>query len=120
MAAGKIRVYVTSVPGSTKLRKQQQHVMDTLESLQIPFDRLDISDPCKEEDRKFMRANSKGRKEGATPLPPQIFHEEDYCGDYAKFANSLETDDLYEFLKLENPNKTAKASVTVTTQNSHE
>ena len=63
-----------------QLRKQQQQVIDTLESMKIPFEKVDISDPCREEDRKFMRANSKGRKEGAVPLPPQIFNQEDYCG----------------------------------------
>lgn len=34
--------------------------------------------------------------------------------DYDKFINSVEIDELYEFLKLENPNKTSKASVQVT------
>ena len=62
------------------MRKQQQQVLDALESFKIPFEQVDISDPCREEDRKFMRANSKGRKQGATPLPPQIFNEDDYCG----------------------------------------
>lgn len=105
MKTGPIKVYVTSVPGSTKLRKQQQQVVDTLECQHIPFECIDISDPCKDEDRKFMRANSKGRKEGATPLPPQIFNNDSYCGDFDKFSNSLENDQLYEFLELENPNK---------------
>ena len=62
------------------MRKQHQHVIDILEGLRIPFDRVDISDPANEKERKFMQANSDGGKKGATPLPPQIFHNDEYCG----------------------------------------
>ncbi|KAK7494575.1 hypothetical protein BaRGS_00014228 [Batillaria attramentaria] len=106
-----IKVYVTSVFGSTKLRKQQQTVIDVLESRNIPFERIDISDPNQEEQRKFMRANSKPRKEGQAPLPPQIFHDDEYCGDCESLTNSIETDTLYDFLKLEDPDKDAKARI---------
>jgi len=34
------------------------------------------------------------------PLPPQIFNDQDYCGDYDGFDVSNETDQLYVFLKL--------------------
>ena len=37
-----------------------------------------------------------------------------YFQDYDKFTESIEWDQLYEFLKLENPNKKSTASVVVT------
>ncbi|XP_037078695.1 SH3 domain-binding glutamic acid-rich protein homolog [Pollicipes pollicipes] len=40
-------------------------------------------------------------KEGErNPLPPQIFNDKDYCGDYDGFDVANETDQLHQFLKL--------------------
>lgn len=55
-------------------------MLQTLESLKIEFETVDISDPSKEEEKKFMRANSKPAQEGKVPLPPQVFKDDDYCG----------------------------------------
>lgn len=71
------------------MRKQQQHVQSTLESFKIDFENIDISCPNNEEDKKFMRANSKTRDESTVPLPPQIFNEEEYCGVCIRGDNSL-------------------------------
>lgn len=63
-----------------QIKKKQRELLQTLESLKIEFETVDISDPSKEEEKKFMRANSKPAQEGKVPLPPQVFKDDDYCG----------------------------------------
>ena len=63
-----------------QIKKKQRELLQTLESLKIEFETIDISDPTKEEEKKFMRANSQPAQEGKVPLPPQVFKDEDYCG----------------------------------------
>lgn len=56
------------------------HVTDILSSMNIPMETIDISDPSKEEDKKFMRANAEPKEGMKNPLPPQIFSDDEYCG----------------------------------------
>lgn len=57
-----------------------------LDSRNIGYEVVDITEPGKESDKDFMQNNSKSM--GATvsdlsprhPLPPQIFNDEEYCG----------------------------------------
>ena len=51
-----------------------------LNSVKVPVDVVDISSPGKEEEKEFMRTNSKKREGDVNPLPPQIFRGENYCG----------------------------------------
>lgn len=53
---------------------------DTLEAKQIEFEKIDISDTSNEDEKKFMRANSKPKEGQKNPLPPQVFNDEEYCG----------------------------------------
>lgn len=77
-----------------------------LDSKNIKYEILDISEPGKEEDRTYMQTNSTSN--GATasdqdprhPLPPQVFNDEEYCGDYDEFELANEIDNLEVFLKL--------------------
>lgn len=77
-----------------------------LDSKNIKYEVLDISEPGKEEDKDFMHANSTSN--GATasdqsprhPLPPQLFNDAEYCGDYDEFELANEIDNLEVFLKL--------------------
>lgn len=108
-----IKVYISSVTGNSKMRKQQQHIQSTLESFKIDFENVDISCPNNEEQKEFMRTNAKAR-DGSVALPPQIFNEDDYCGDYEDFEINVEDNLLYEFLKMAPPKKTSEATVTVT------
>ncbi|XP_052238086.1 SH3 domain-binding glutamic acid-rich protein-like [Dreissena polymorpha] len=80
------------------MRKHQQHIEDVLEARGIPFEKIDISDPNNEEKKTFMRENSKSES-GKTPLPPQLFYEEEYLGDYDKFLEALEDERIDAFLK---------------------
>lgn len=75
-----------------------------LDSKSINYTVIDITEPGKESDKEFMQQNSKTAESESTvktnPLPPQIFNEEDYCGNYEEFDLANEMDDLEKFLKL--------------------
>ncbi|XP_053987731.1 SH3 domain-binding glutamic acid-rich protein homolog isoform X2 [Hylaeus anthracinus] len=83
-----------------------------LDSKNVQYETIDITEPGKEEEKEFMQTHGIAR-EGKYPLPPQIFNEEDYCGDYEDFDLANEIDELEEFLKVAPP-----ASATATTLDS--
>lgn len=62
-----------------QVKKRQQRVTMILESKNVAYSVIDITEPGKESDKEFMQQNSKTR-ESKHPLPPQIFNEETYCG----------------------------------------
>ncbi|KAK3583928.1 hypothetical protein CHS0354_033714 [Potamilus streckersoni] len=111
-----IKVYLSSVSSNTYMKKSQSSIIDILDMHKVNYELIDIADPTNEEQKKFMRANSKPKEEGKVPLPPQVFNGDDYCGDYEAFENALEQNTLFEFLKLESPSpkEVSKAKVTVT------
>ncbi|XP_012689868.1 SH3 domain-binding glutamic acid-rich-like protein [Clupea harengus] len=98
-----IKVYIASSSGSTSIKKQQQDVMGFLEANKIKFDECDIAN--NESDRKWMRANvpEDSRPTTGNPLPPQIFNEEQYCGNYEAFFNAREDNLVYAFLGMTAP-----------------
>lgn len=77
-----------------------------LDSKCIKYDVIDITEPGKESEKEMMQNNSKNR--GSTvsdpnpkyPLPPQLFYDDEYCGDYDEFDMANEIDTLEQFLKL--------------------
>ncbi|XP_062831186.1 SH3 domain-binding glutamic acid-rich protein isoform X5 [Anolis carolinensis] len=87
-------------PGSLQIKKKQQEVVGFLEANKIDFKELDIA--CDEDNRKWMRENVPGEKkpQNGIPLPPQIFNEEQYCGETEKSeateANEVHTEDNVE------------------------
>ncbi|ROL44228.1 SH3 domain-binding glutamic acid-rich protein [Anabarilius grahami] len=66
-----------------------------------------------------MRENVPGEKKPTTgiPLPPQIFNEEMYCGDYDTFFEAKEDNTVYEFLGLTPPPGSKKKEIKETEQN---
>ncbi|XP_064158864.1 SH3 domain-binding glutamic acid-rich protein isoform X39 [Anguilla rostrata] len=98
-----IKVYLASSSGSTAIKKKQQDVVGFLEALKIEYTPLDIA--CSEENRMWMRENVPGEKKptNGIPLPPQIFNEEGYCGDYETFFDAKEDNQVYAFLGLPPP-----------------
>ncbi|XP_048121436.1 SH3 domain-binding glutamic acid-rich protein isoform X5 [Alosa alosa] len=98
-----IKVFLASSSGSTAIKKKQQDVLGFLEALKIDYTQLDIA--CNEENRRWMRENVPGEKkpENGIPLPPQIFNEESYCGDYETFFDAKEDNDVYTFLGIPPP-----------------
>lgn len=77
-----------------------------LDSKNISYEIIDISEPGKEEEKDFMHANSTANGGTASdpnprhPLPPQLFNGTEYCGDYDQFELANEIDNLEVFLKL--------------------
>lgn len=94
-----IKVYISGISGNHEIRKQQQRVLFILSSLKIEFEVIDITEMGKEEEREFMRTQCKLHNKEKS-LPPQIFNEETYCGDYEDFETANEDDQLMSFLKL--------------------
>jgi hypothetical protein len=87
-----------------------------LDSKHITYEVIDITEPQQDEEKNFMQVNS--TKNGATisdpsprhPLPPQIFNDAEYCGDYDEFDMANEIDQLEVFLKMEAPKEPEPAA----------
>ncbi|KAF5282769.1 hypothetical protein FQR65_LT02766 [Abscondita terminalis] len=77
-----------------------------LDSKNIKYDVVDIAEPGNEDAKEFMQNNAKsfgatiGDANPRSPLPPQIFNDDDYCGDYDQFDMANEIDEIEKFLKL--------------------
>ncbi|KAM9439850.1 SH3 domain-binding glutamic acid-rich protein isoform 5-T5 [Clarias gariepinus] len=106
-----IKVFLASSSGSTAIKKKQQDVLGFLEALKIEYAQLDIA--SNEENRMWMRENVPGDKKPSNgiPLPPQIFNEDNYCGDYDTFFDAKEDNSVYEFLGLAPPPGFKKTSL---------
>ncbi|XP_010173156.1 SH3 domain-binding glutamic acid-rich protein [Antrostomus carolinensis] len=98
-----IKVFVATSSGSTAIKKKQQEVVGFLEANKIDFQQMDIAGD--EDNRKWMRENVPGEKkpQNGIPLPPQIFNEERYCGDFESFFSAKEENIIYSFLGLAPP-----------------
>ncbi|XP_062329773.1 SH3 domain-binding glutamic acid-rich protein isoform X17 [Osmerus eperlanus] len=98
-----IKVFLASSSGSTAIKKKQQDVVGFLEALKVEYSQMDIA--CNEENRMWMRENVPEEKKPSNgiPLPPQIFNEAGYCGDYETFFDAKEDNQVYAFLGLPPP-----------------
>ncbi|XP_074069959.1 SH3 domain-binding glutamic acid-rich protein [Macrotis lagotis] len=110
-----IKVFVATSSGSIAIRKKQQEVVGFLEANKIDFKEFDIAGD--EDNRKWMRENVPGEKkpQNGIPLPPQIFNEEQYCGDFESFFSAKEENIIYSFLGLAPPPGSKVAEATVET-----
>uniref|UniRef100_A0A8B9I7Z3 SH3 domain binding glutamate rich protein like 2 n=2 Tax=Anatidae TaxID=8830 RepID=A0A8B9I7Z3_9AVES len=104
-----IRVFVASSSGSVAIKKRQQDVVRFLEANRIEFEEVDIT--MSEEKRQWMYKNIPEDRQPAqgNPLPPQIFSDDRYCGDYDGFFESKESNTVFSFLGLK-PNLASKES----------
>uniref|UniRef100_A0A9J7X2A5 SH3 domain binding glutamate-rich protein n=1 Tax=Cyprinus carpio carpio TaxID=630221 RepID=A0A9J7X2A5_CYPCA len=114
-----IKVFLASSSGSTAIKKKQQDVVGFLEALKIDYAQLDIA--SNEDNRMWMRENVPGEKKPTSgiPLPPQIFNEEMYCGDYDTFFEAKEDNSVYEFLGLTPPPGSKEAQQAENVQKLH-
>uniref|UniRef100_A0A182K455 SH3 domain-binding glutamic acid-rich-like protein n=1 Tax=Anopheles christyi TaxID=43041 RepID=A0A182K455_9DIPT len=91
------------------VKKRQQRVTMIMESKHIEYTIIDITEPGKEGEKDFMQTNAQHK--GCTisdpnprhALPPQLFNDTEYCGDYDDFDMANEIDNLEVFLKLAEP-----------------
>ncbi|XP_076031248.1 uncharacterized protein LOC143019491 [Oratosquilla oratoria] len=108
-----IKVYVSLISCSQEVKKNQQRALMILESKNIPYTAIDITDPGQEDAKEYMTQNATPRGQAKVPLTPQIFNEAEYCGDFEDLDMSNENDMLGEFLKLtEDEKKTIKVGIT--------
>ncbi|XP_072361234.1 adapter SH3BGRL-like isoform X2 [Scyliorhinus torazame] len=114
-----IKVFIASSSGSKAVRKilcrnnspillymikkQQQEVLDYLQANKIEFERCDIA--VNYESKMFMRENvpENCRPISGNPLPPQIFNDDHYCGNFESFFDARENNAVYAFLGLTPP-----------------
>ncbi|XP_062846233.1 SH3 domain-binding glutamic acid-rich-like protein 3 [Trichomycterus rosablanca] len=89
-----IKLYYTTVTASREVKSQQAEVMRILESKNIQFELIDISVGGELKDE--MRTKSCN----PTAVPPQIFNENQYCGNYEMFSEAVEADTVEQFLKI--------------------
>ncbi|KAK0081484.1 hypothetical protein PV325_012106 [Microctonus aethiopoides] len=93
-----VKIYISGISGNKEVKKRQQRVLMILDSKNVEYQIIDITEPGKEDEKEFMQANSTAR-DSKHPLPPQIFNNDDYCGDYEDFDLANELDELEKFLK---------------------
>ncbi|CAL8296774.1 unnamed protein product [Lota lota] len=89
-----IKLYYTTVTASREVKSQQAEMMRILESKSIKFELIDIS--VGGEVRNEMR-NKAGNP---TAVPPQLFNDDQYCGNYEMFSEAVEADTVEQFLKM--------------------
>jgi len=104
-----VRVYVSSVSGNIEIKRKQDFVLTVLGSRKIAHEQIDIADPSNEEKKIYMREHAKPAGNDKAPLPPQIFSDDQYCGNYDGFLDANENDDLKSFLKLSHSTTTEHA-----------
>uniref|UniRef100_A0A0K8TN16 Putative sh3 domain-binding glutamic acid-rich n=1 Tax=Tabanus bromius TaxID=304241 RepID=A0A0K8TN16_TABBR len=110
-----LKVFISGMSGNKEVKKRQQRVLMILDSKSIKYELIDITEPGKESEKDFMQTKSLSK--GGTvsdpdpkhALPPQIFFDEEYCGDYDGFDLANEIDTLEEFLRLVPPGTKAAA-----------
>ncbi|XP_053230475.1 adapter SH3BGRL isoform X1 [Podarcis raffonei] len=86
-----------------EIKKQQQDVCGFLEVNKIEYEEKDIA--ANEENRKWMRENipENCRPTTGNPLPPRIFNDGRYLGNYDDFFEARENNAVYAFLGLTAP-----------------
>ncbi|CAF3894035.1 unnamed protein product [Rotaria sp. Silwood2] len=93
-----LRVYFISTTGRRDIRKGQVHVFSVLSSWKFEYQAIDVAAPENENERNFVIDTGKKSENGKIVLP-QIFQEENCCGDYLDFLNAIEDEKLQLFLK---------------------
>ncbi|XP_017286648.1 SH3 domain-binding glutamic acid-rich-like protein 3 [Kryptolebias marmoratus] len=89
-----IILYYTTVTASRTVKSQQSEVIRILESKSIPYELVDISLGGE------LRDEMRNKAGDPAAVPPQLFNEDQYCGNYEMFSEAVEADTVKQFLKL--------------------
>lgn len=63
-----------------QIKKRQQRVQMIMDSLEIKYDLVDVTEPGYEKEKELMQAVCKKRDPQTVALPPQFFNDDTYCG----------------------------------------
>ncbi|KAI3358333.1 hypothetical protein L3Q82_014771, partial [Scortum barcoo] len=74
--------------------QQAEMMMRILDSKSIQYELIDISVGGELRDEMRSKAGN------PTAVPPQLFNEDQYCGNYEMFSEAVEADTVDQFLKL--------------------
>ncbi|XP_049607587.1 SH3 domain-binding glutamic acid-rich-like protein 3 [Syngnathus scovelli] len=89
-----IKLYYTTVTASRTIKSQQAEVMRILDSKSIQYELVDISVGGELRDEMRSKAGN------PAAVPPQLFNDDQYCGDYEMLSDAVEADTVDQFLKL--------------------
>ncbi|XP_052819754.1 SH3 domain-binding glutamic acid-rich-like protein 3 [Mya arenaria] len=89
-----VKLYTTSVTTNREIYNKQNRIKHVFEAKGIPFEEIDL---CHDQEARDLM-----REKAGIPdlLPPAIFNDDTYCGDFQKFEDSVEDNTLKDFLKL--------------------
>lgn len=93
-----LRIFFTSTTGRRDIRKGQIHLFSVLSSWKYPYQAIDLGAPENERERQLLSTIAKKSDDGQVILP-QIFHQDEYCGDYRDFLEAIEGEKMSNFLK---------------------
>ncbi|XP_061616780.1 SH3 domain-binding glutamic acid-rich-like protein 3 isoform X2 [Phyllopteryx taeniolatus] len=83
-----------STTAKYQIKSQQADVMRILDSKSIQYELVDISVGGE------LRDEMRSKVGNPAAVPPQLFNEDQYCGDYEMFSEAVEADTVDQFLKL--------------------
>jgi len=109
-----LKLYVSRTSGNVVMKVQQEHIKRIFDCKKIPYEEVDVADPCRVKDKEFMQTKVKQQVKAAPDvpptdehvtrvLPPQLFDENNYKGDYEGFFEAVENETMYRYLGLEVP-----------------
>jgi len=99
-----VKVYISNATIYTAAKKNQQQVLWLLSGLKIEHEVVDVGDAILEDEKQFLSDHGQPNKQGFV-VTPQIFNDDELCGDFDAFQLALENEELFEFLKTEVPEK---------------
>ena len=93
-----VKVYMTNITSNQLTIGNQRKLRHIFDTNKIEYTDVDISDPKNTPEKEFLQhaLASVQRKLNL----PQIFHEEQYCGDFDDLLAAVESNTLKEFLQL--------------------
>ncbi|KAL3861210.1 hypothetical protein ACJMK2_007261 [Sinanodonta woodiana] len=90
-----IKLYMTSITTSREIFNRQTRIKQVLDAKGIEYEEIDLS---KDQDKR----NEMREKAGIPDLlPPALFNENIYCGDFETFEDAVEDGTLKKYLGLE-------------------
>lgn len=96
-----VRVLISQISASNEIKKRQQRAQMILDSLEIEYKLVDVTEPGHEKERDQLHSVCKKRNSQTVAIPPQFFNDEAYCGDYEDFDAANDEDKVRVLLKLE-------------------